>query len=459
MTQKFLFLACALVIAFGVVVVPFPQGFVAIALVSTLAGFLVFIFRRFTDEKEFVGSVFLWALALRLGFGIFVQIFQLNEFFGGDAITYDHHGAELMNVWMGRSAMTPTLIYYQDPRSGAGWGMLFFTAGIYMVTGHNLFASQSICAVIGAAVAPIVFFCARNIYGNLRVAKVASIAVAIFPALIIWSSQLMKDGLLMFLLVVSMTLVIQLQKRMNYPAIAILAGCLVAIFSLRFYIFYMVVVAVLGSFLIGFTTSTKAIVRGIIMLAIVGVALTYFGVVQRATVGLENFADLERIQNNRTDLARRANSGFGEDVDVSTTEGAIWALPLGFYFIMLAPFPWHAANLRQAITIPDVLMWWSMLPLLLLGLIYTVRHRLRKAVPVLIFSLLLTLAYSLIQGNVGTAYRQRTQLQVFFFMLVGVGWTVWKERQENNRILRAAAERRLVENLRTRTRPVLTEKT
>jgi 4-amino-4-deoxy-L-arabinose transferase-like glycosyltransferase len=325
--------------------------------------------------------------------------------------------------------------------------MNYFTAAIYMVVGRNLFAAQSVCGLIGAAVAPMVFFCARNVYSNMRVAKFAAVCVAVFPALVIWSSLLLKDPLLMFLLVATMTLVLQLQKKLSYITIAVLAGCLFAIFSLRFYVFYMIAVAVVGSILIGFTTSTASIIRGIVILAVVGVGLTYFGVLQDASANLETFGSLERLQDSRRDLAQRATSGFGQDLDVSTTEGALSALPLGVYVMMLAPFPWAAVNLRQAITIPDVLLWWSLLPFLLLGLIYTVRHRLRNAFPILVFTLLLTLAYALFQGNVGTAYRHRTQLQVFFFILIGVGWTVFKEYRENKGIERAASQRRMERHL------------
>src|SRR5205085_3680800 len=121
---------------------------------------------------------------------------------------------------------------------------------------------------------------------------------------------------------------------------------------------------------------------------------------------------------------------------------------LGFTYLMLAPFPWQAANLRQAITIPEVLFWWAMLPFLVIGLWYTIKHRLRNAFPILIFSFLLTFAYSVFQGNVGTAYRQRTQIQVFLFIFIAVGWELYQERRENQRILQANAQRRITHAIR-----------
>jgi hypothetical protein len=163
---------------------------------------------------------------------------------------------------------------------------------------------------------------------------------------------------------------------------------------------------------------------------------------------LETFGSLERVQSSRLDLTKAAKSGFGQEADVSTAGGALSALPLGFTYLMLAPFPWQATNLRQLITIPEVLFWWAMFPFLIMGLWFTFKNRLRNAFPVLIFSLLLTIAYSIFQGNVGTAYRQRTQIQVFLFIFIAVGWQLYQERRENRRILQADAQRRIAQNIR-----------
>ena len=241
-----------------------------------------------------------------------------------------------------------------------------------------------------------------------------------------------------------------LQEKVNYIAIAILVFSLYGISSLRFYILYMVVVAIVGSFMIGVNTSNKSILRRMFVLVLFAVSAIYFGVGRNANLEIDRFANLERIQSSRADLARAADSGYGEDIDVSTASGALAALPVGFSYLMFAPFPWQASNLRQAITIPEVLIWWAMMPLLIMGLVYAIKYRLRNAFPILIFSLMLTIAYSIFLGNVGTAYRQRTQIQVFLFILIGVGWTVYKERQENKMLLRVAAQRRVESQLRAR---------
>jgi hypothetical protein len=449
MLDKFIFTALITVFALSIVI-GFPEGLIALALVGVMSVGFLFFFRRSTDQKLTVTRIFLLALALRMLFGIFVHTNSFQDFFAADANTYHFNGSGWFDVWMEGVEPSPRLLYQNMPESGAGWGMNYLVAMIYVITGKSMFAGQSFCAVIGAATATLVFFCSRKIYNNLKVATIAAYSVAIFPSFVIWSSQLMKDGIILFLLVSIMVLTLRLSERFNAFTLALLVFCLFGVMSLRFYIFYMVVVAVVGSFVIGLAKSNTSILFRLLITVALGVGLTYFGPSESMGSQLNMFANLERIQSSRSDLAARANSGFGEDLDVSTTEGAINALPVGFTYLMLAPFPWEAENFRQAITIPEVLIWWAMIPFIILGLIYTVRHRLRKAFPILLFSLLLTIAYSIFQGNVGTAYRQRTQIQVFLYIFVGVGITVYRERKENEHILRAARRRQIDDQLRRR---------
>ena len=48
----------------------------------------------------------------------------------------------------------------------------------------------------------------------------------------------------------------------------------------------------------------------------------------------------------------------------------------------------------------------------------------------------------------GTAYRQRTQIQVFLFMFIAVGWVLYRERREDRRAIAQARRRRVVPALK-----------
>ena len=450
MRDRFIIMSFLLLVGAAMLTVAFPDGAASALIVIVFSGLAILIFRRFSEEREFLTTIFLAALLLRLVAGVMIHVYDMRDFFGPDALTYDFGGWQLVQYWRGEILEEDLTFTLERLTSGIGWGMNYLVAAVYYFFGRNMLAAQSLCGVIGAATSPMVYYCSVKMFANKKVGKIAAVFVAFFPAFIIWSCQLMKDGVLIFLLVAAMTMVVHLQEKLSYGAIAILLLSLLGIISLRFYIFYMVVVAIIGSFLVGSNTSLRSAARRIGALMALGVALTYFGTFKDSGTDLQ-YADLERIQVSRSDLAQSGQSGFGEELDVSTTQGALTALPIGFTYLMFAPFPWELLNFRQSIALPETIIWWASMPLLVAGLLFSVRHRLRRAAPALLFSLMLTLGYSLFQGNVGTAYRQRTQIQVFLFIFIAVGAVVYQEYRQNAQLVRENQRRRLDDALRART--------
>src|SRR6266446_4385730 len=273
-------------------------------------------------EGQFLLQVFVAALLVRVLVGAVINVFELQEFFGGDAITYDFYGFALVKSWGGDHYYQTNVNAFFGEYGQSAWGMVYMVGALYSLVGRNMLAIQFTNAVFGAD-----------------------------PALVV----------------------------------------------------------------IG-----------------IGFGLNYMGVIQRAQHQAGYFGDLRVVERSRQDQSR-AQAGFGQDVDVSTTEGAIKAVPLGTINLLFAPFPWEVRSLRQSITLPEMLVWWSCFPLLILGLWFTIRHRLRQSFVILIFTTMLTLAYSIYQGNVGTAYRQRSQLLVFYFIFVAVGYVLVREKREEKK--------------------------
>jgi hypothetical protein len=395
------------------------------AVVAIAAGVVI---SKVKDQRSFLLQLFVGGLIVRVFIGVLIYNFSLQEFFGGDAHTYDIFGNSLLESW--RGAIGEGTIAKDWANAGGGWGMLYLVAVIYAIVGKNMLAVQFFNAVVGAATAPVIFLCARHIFQNLRVARLTAFFVAFFPSLVLWSSQGLKDGPIIFLLTVSMLATLKLGEKLSAKYFAVLVLALVAIMSLRFYVFYMMAAAIVGSFLMGSrAVNSQSFGRQVMIVLCMGLALTYLGVLRGAGAQLENYGNLQAVQTARSDLAQ-SNSGFSQDVDVSTTSGALSAIPVGLIYLLFAPFPWQLANLRQSITLPEMLIWWGSFPMLVMGIWFTVKYRLRQALPILIFTSMLTLAYSIFQGNVGTAYRQRAQLLVFYFIFVSVGVVLLKETRE-----------------------------
>lgn len=424
--------------------VAMPEGAIAILLVALCSLGMVWIIRRQGDDLLFLTNLFVTALLLRLLLAAIINVFDLFDFFGPDARGYVEIGRIISSVWGGTMDATTPVTKYVMRIGGPGWGMNYFSGILYWAVGPNMLAGQAISSFFGAATVPTIYWCAKSIFGNQRVSRYSAICVAFFPSMIVWSSQFLKDGFMLFFLVLTMMMVLEIQKRLTSASIALLVISLLAIFSLRFYVFYMVAAAVFGSIVIGSGTTTTSLLRRVFVVVAVSGAFMYLGLVQTATTDFDRFASIERFENSRKWASDVAGSGFTDssDANVGTVTGALTVFPVGLAYLMLAPFPWQVSNFRQAVTLPEVFLWWGMLPLAVIGLIYTVRNRLRPAVPILIFSTLLTTVYALFQGNVGTAYRQRTQIQVFLLIFISVGWALYREKQENRKLLRIANDKR-----------------
>ena len=417
----------------------------AVCAAVSLPTILILARRKATEDRAFLMRIFILGVLARVILATVIHQGHMEEFFGGDANTYSLFGSSLAASWHGDKYH---LAKYQSfVASGAGaWGMLYLVAIVYELVGENMFAIQLLNASIGSATSIVVYASAQHIFKNRRVSRLACLLVCFWPSLVLWSAQALKDGLIVLVLALGILCTVKLMNKITVGYLIVLTGCLSALLTLRFYTFYMMVAAVAGSFLLGMKSlNVQAFLGRFLGIVAIGLVFTWFGVAQYAGAQLSRYGNLQMVQLSRQDMARSADSGFMKDVDVNTTEGALTAIPVGCLYLLFAPFPWQLASLRQSLPLPEMIVWWLSFPLLVLGLWYGVKHRLNEVAPIVIFTTLLTLAYSLVQGNVGTAYRQRSQLLVFYFIFLAAGIMIMKERAEDRRRESERAKRELAE--------------
>lgn len=443
LTLLYLLLCVGIVIFLPPLVAPFVVDYgpftqidaaKAVLLCTGLAAIAGFYAYKSEANGQFLLRLFVAGLIARVILGVAIFAFRGQDFFGGDALTYDFFGYAQMLGWGGDKYFQSIANQYVRSGVGSGWGMVYLVAAVYTVVGRNMLAMQFVNAVFGAATAIVIYLCAFQVFQNSRVARVAGIAVAFYPSLVLWSAQGLKDGPIVFCLALAILATLKLGEKLTIRYIVVLVVVLLGLVALRFYVFYMICVAIGGAFVIGMQqVSATSFARQFSAVILLGVALTYVGVTRSATAQFDRYGNLQQLQRSRLDLARSAESGFGRDVDVSSTSGAISTIPLGVLYLLFAPFPWQITSLRQSITLPEMLIWWASFPLLVLGLWFAIKYRLRMMSPILIFTVMLTIAYSVFQGNVGTAYRQRAQLLVFYFIFVAVGFVLVKEKREERK--------------------------
>src|SRR6185369_16020129 len=148
-----------------------PGALVMCAVVSLPT---ILILARTNDQRTFLFRLFLVGLLVRIILAAVINMGHMEDFFGGDANTYDVFGQSLLQGLHGDKFHMER--YESFVASGAGaWGMLYLVAGIYEVVGRNLLAVQLVNASIGAATGIVVYHTAMSLFNNLRAAKLAAL--------------------------------------------------------------------------------------------------------------------------------------------------------------------------------------------------------------------------------------------------------------------------------------------
>ena len=382
------------------------------------------------SDRQFLMRLFSGALIVRWVVAFFSASHNWQLFFGGDSDTYDIVGNALSHAWQGLGKLDTTYMQSYLGRSRPGWGMFYYVGSIYYVIGQNQLAVQLINCALGAAACIAVYKIAMLVYPQQRVARVAAAMAAFSPSLILWSSQMLKDGPIVLSLCLCALYTLKLRDKFKVTHLLCLLISLFCLYSLRNYAFYIMFVAIAGAFVFAAKRFTPLrVMQGGLLIILIGVALAYFGA---ANVPQETF-DLKRLQYVRVWSAKEANSGFGGDVDITDPAAAIEFLPVGLLYVLFAPFPWMINSLRQLITVPELLIWWVMVPMMVKGYWFAIRRRLKESFAICIFTVGLTLSYALYQTNVGTAYRHRAQLYVFFIIFISIGWEFRREARQRKR--------------------------
>jgi len=411
----------------------FFGGFAASLISLFLNGFILLqVRRRFPGpEGTFLSRMYVWTLLLRHLGAIFLNLSaegsQVARAFWGDSETYDYSGYFIARAWAGEGTF-----YLGSARAPSGYGFHYFVAAIYYLFGRNQLLVQFLNATIGSLAMLVVYAIARNLF-DARSARWPALFMAFFPQMIFWSCGMYKDPAIMLCIALAMYAVLGLRARFTVSLLALYVASCFALITLRFYVFYVIAFATLGTFLF---TQRRGILGGLFVQIVLVLALAlgvFFGVRGETLEKQQALIDLEQVQVARVGQSLGGQSAYAIEADVSTAGGALTAVPAGLVYLLFAPFPWAATGTRQLLTVPETLVWYALMPALVRGIRVTLAQRFRASLPIIVFTLTLTLAYAVFQSNVGTAYRQRTQVTMFFFVFMGAGLEQRRQARELRR--------------------------
>ncbi|MEJ7618334.1 MAG: hypothetical protein WKF30_15525 [Pyrinomonadaceae bacterium] len=141
-------LLVALLLALGstiaYVLVP-VEGSGAVLVCYALAIVAAYFIYRSEVDSRFLLQVFAGGLLARMLLGTAIFVMDLQDFFGGDAITYDNLGYNVLRTW----EIWGLPAFFQGAGGVSGWGMLYIVAAIYGLVGRNMLSIQFFNAVLG----------------------------------------------------------------------------------------------------------------------------------------------------------------------------------------------------------------------------------------------------------------------------------------------------------------------
>src|SRR6185295_7324966 len=141
----------------------------AVLLCTALAAIAGFFAYKREINGQFLLRLFAAGLLVRIAVGLAIFVFRAQDFFGGDAVTYDFFGYAQLLGWRGDKYFGAIANQFVRSGEGSGWGMVYLVAAVYGVVGRNMLAVQLMNSVFGAATAVVIYLCADQVFQNSRV--------------------------------------------------------------------------------------------------------------------------------------------------------------------------------------------------------------------------------------------------------------------------------------------------
>jgi hypothetical protein len=375
------------------------------------------------DSRWRIRRLFWWALFVRIAVAMFIHFVVANDdLFAPDQRAYHQGGSLLADYWSGDLPMPPNTLLPEGRK-----GYFYVVGAIYFVFGPNALLPKLLNCLIGALIVPTVADLARRMGASTAAGVRAALFATWFPSLVLWSALNIRDAwiVLMILFICRESLI--LQERPRPSSVIIITGGILAIVQFRDYILF----AVAGPMLVSFVArNSRNLVRNVVLGSIVAAVVIYADQAAGANRKLRTF-DLEEIHEIRYWNTVGASSQL-EQADISTPEKALFFLPVGLAYFLLAPFPWMIGSVRQVLAVPETLFFYWLIPWMIRGIRDMIRHHLGSSMMVLLVTAGLTLGYALGEGNVGTAYRHRAQILCFFLIFAAVGLDQRKKRDHQD---------------------------
>lgn len=367
--------------------------------------------------------IFVLALLVRLFLTTFLDALVNPNTLAPDQVRYHLAGTYQAELWHGTREELP--IWFMNP----GNPYYYLVGWLYYVFGANMLLPKLFNSVVGA-LAVVGLYRITLRLATRRAALLAGVFAAFFPSLMLWGTLAIRDSLVVLGLVLCFDAVLDWSVRKRPSALVVLGLGIFTVIALRGYLASLLLASVALSAMTGWgrSVSLRRFLVSVSVLVLLTIVLRQAGI----TGVLVEQVSLQELESMRQNLAV-GGSAYGHESDISSLGGALLHLPTGIAYFLLAPFPWSVRSSLQLIALPEVFLWYCLVPFVIWGVRLSIQQNGARLAPMLTFLAGVTVTYSLVEGNVGTAYRHRAQVLIFFLSFAAVGLDAFLTRREQQR--------------------------
>jgi len=396
----------------GLLLVPRPLAFTAITLM--IGGGILTCAHLFLPSRErepllvFTGL----ALLLRLTTLVLVTYYRIapgnpSGFLFPDSFGYDQVGQALAEHW--RRGIPPRLEYQT---AGYTIGYHYFVGFIYRFVGHAPMVVRVLNVLLSASLVPLTFLLGRRL-ADARAGMIAAALVALWPPLILWSTQLLKDTMIVFLLLVAVLAwtSFAVRPRLSTIAMAILPALPLVFVRTYMFLFWTIGLAIgLAAAALGRRKPMLAA-----MLAVLVLAAGIFGALEYSALRFRNVD----IWLGRVNAAGKGGEGsVFEDVSYRSFKDLLLFFPLGLLRFILTPIPWKTGGVYIHEALGSVCRY-ALMPFAIVGFAALWRSKRLMLSPIVIALGLAAALYA--AAFRGGGPRHLTQFYPYFLICAAVG--------------------------------------
>lgn len=410
------------------IIVFLPMALIAPTVIVLLGMFLGLVIRleKKPEDVNFLSCLFYSSFILKIAVSLLIYnfVFTYNgSGLLGDGGGYSYNGYRVLQLWLSgiKDINTIALSMINNNWSGNFGNYDIYNAIVYYFTDKSPLTLIFINCLASSLTVVFVYHITKHVC-NEKAARMAAILTAFWPSLFIWSTQNLKESLNNFLIVALIWTILQLKVRFRFYLLFIVALLSLALKELRFVSFLMLYAVIVPfSLILPLWKKYKTLI--IFLIISIGLFIAIFPkeyLLDLLPKNKEKFSLMEYLQVMRTYRAY-GNTAFLSNVDITNSLQITLFTPIALVVAWLAPFPWQLGSLSQVTAIPEMLVYYFLLPAMFLGWRFIMKYKVYEGGLLLVYIFVMMVVLAFVEGNIGTLFRHRAMVLPIVFVLMGIG--------------------------------------